>query len=249
MQKIVLNHSQHALFLDFDGTLADIAPVPSAVKLHTGLVGTLGKLHAALNGALAMVSGRSLPELDRFLAPLVLPAAAEHGMQWRQDHGHFFEIDAQPLAAKLKPLQDAAQYLVRNYPSLLLEIKTAGFALHYRMAPALYNLCWQTLAPLVHNTPSLTILRGKYVLEVMPSRVDKGMAIRNFMQRTPFAGRTPIFVGDDLTDEAGFAEVQSHAGHGVKVGAGPSLAHHRCPNPAALRAWLVQGLVATAYAA
>ncbi len=244
MHNISLIHSQHALFLDFDGTLADIAPHPSAVFVHDDLVPLLRNLYQVLDGAVAIVSGRSVAIIDIFLAPLKLPVAGEHGMQWRNSAGDYVEHDASALEQALQPLRDAAELLASHYTGLLLEKKTSGFALHYRMAPALYNLCWQTLVPLVQHNPALTLQRGKYVIEVVPTAIDKGTAIHSFLLHPPFAGRTPFFMGDDATDEAGFATVQAVGGHGVKVGAGPSVAHHRCPNPSALRAWLAQALAA-----
>lgn len=240
MQKIPLYVHQHALFLDFDGTLADIAPRPGAVHVHADMVSTLQSVYHLFNGALAIVSGRRIAEIDIFLAPLILPAAGEHGVQWRNSRGDFFELDAKKFTPLLEPIMQAAQALANQNPGLLLEQKTAGFALHYRMAPALYTLCWHTLVPMVQRTPALTLMRGKYVIEVVPSAIDKGTAIHSFLLAPPFEGRTPIFIGDDVTDEAGFAAAQEVGGYGVKVGAGPSVARHRCPNPAALRAWLEQ---------
>jgi trehalose 6-phosphate phosphatase len=242
MHKIPLSVHQHALFLDFDGTLADIAPHPGAVHVHAGMVSTLQSAYQLFSGALAIVSGRPIAEIDNFLSPLILPAAGEHGVQWRNSQGDFFELDAKRLTLLLDPIMQAAQYLASQHPGLLLEQKTAGFALHYRMAPALYTLCWHTLAPMVQRTPALALMRGKYVIEVVPSAIDKGTAIHSFLSTPPFEGRTPIFMGDDVTDEAGFAVAQELGGYGVKVGAGPSVAHHRCPNPAALRAWLEQAV-------
>jgi trehalose 6-phosphate phosphatase len=238
MHKIPLSVHQHALFLDFDGTLADIAPHPGAVHVHADMVGTLQSAYQLFNGALAIVSGRPIAEIDSLLAPLILPAAGEHGVQWRNSRGDFFELDAKKLTPSLEPIMQAAQALASQHPGLLLEQKTAGFALHYRMAPALYTLCWHTLAPMVQRTPALALMRGKYVIEVVPSAIDKGTAIHSFLLKPPFEGRTPIFMGDDVTDEAGFAAAQAVGGYGVKIGAGPSVAMHRCPNPAALRAWL-----------
>ncbi len=238
MQKIALSPSQHALFLDFDGTLADIAPHPSAVQVHTSMVSTLHSIYHLFGGAVAIVSGRSVADIDTFLSPLVFPVAGEHGAQWRNPQGDFFELDDTTFASVLEPIVQAAEVLVQQHGTLLLERKTVGFALHYRMAPALYTLCWNTLLPMVQRTSLLALMRGKYVMEVVPSAVDKGTAIGSLMQLPPFLGRTPIFIGDDVTDEAGFAAVQSAGGYGIKVGAGPSVALHRCPNPAALRAWL-----------
>lgn len=238
MQKISLSPSQHALFLDFDGTLVDIAPRPDVVQVHASMLGTLQGIYQMFSGAVAIVSGRRVSEIDAFLAPLVLPAAGEHGTQWRSPQGEFLELDDAAYASTLEPILQAAQVLAQHNEALLLERKTAGFALHYRMAPALYTLCWNTLAPMVQRTRMLALMRGKYVMEVVPSAVDKGTAIGSLMELPPFLGRTPIFVGDDATDEAGFAAVQGMGGYGIKVGAGPSVALHRCPNPAALRTWL-----------
>jgi trehalose 6-phosphate phosphatase len=222
MHKIPLSVHQHALFLDFDGTLADIAPNPGAVHVHADMVSALQSAYHLFNGALAIVSGRPIAEIDSFLAPLILPAAGEHGVQWRNSRGDFFELDAKKLTPLLEPIMQAAQHLASQHPGLLLEQKTAGFALHYRMAPALYTLCWHTLA---HGAAH-----------------PRAGADHSFLLKPPFEGRTPIFMGDDVTDEAGFAAAQEVGGYGVKVGAGPSVAQHRCPNPAALRAWLEQAV-------
>jgi trehalose 6-phosphate phosphatase len=240
MQNIDFSPSQSALFLDFDGALVNIAPHPSAVLVPPSLVGILTTAYRRLGGAIAIVSGRCMAEIDMFLAPLVLPVAGEHGAQWRNAEGDSFELDKIAFASDLEPALQAAKMLVKQNNSLFLERKTVGFALHYRMAPALYTLCWNTLLPLVQHSSKLALIRGKYVMEVVPSAVDKGTAISRFMQLPPFHGRTPLFFGDDVTDEAGFAAVQAVCGYGVKVGAGPTVALHRCPNPAALRAWLEQ---------
>jgi trehalose 6-phosphate phosphatase len=238
MQKIALSPSQHALFLDFDGTLVDIAPHPHAVQVHANIITTLHDIYSMFNGALAIVSGRCVADIDKFLYPLLIPVAGEHGAQWRNTQGDFFEIDSSSFASALEPIVRAAQLLAQQNGALLLEPKTVGFALHYRMAPALYTLCWNTLLPMVQRTSGLALMRGKYVMEVIPIAVNKGAAIGRFMCDPPFEGRTPIFIGDDVTDEAGFTAVQGVGGYGIKMGAGPSVALYRCPNPAALRAWL-----------
>ena len=111
-------------------------------------------------------------------------------------------------------------------------------ALHYRLAPHLESLCHDTLAQAMHNVDGVELLRGKCVFEVKPRGVHKGQAIIDFMTQPPFAGRTPVFVGDDVTDEAGFAAVQALGGWGIKVGEGPTMAQHRCMTSAALRGWL-----------
>lgn len=223
-----------ALFLDFDGTLADLAPQPEAVQIAGDLVPMLRDLSSHLGGALAIVSGRPLRDLDQFLSPLQLPAAAEHGAQRRQVDGRVLGITPPDLEATLR----AARALADRHPGLRLEIKTATVALHYRHAPKLEALCLQVLSGAVGDTPGVELLRGKFVFEVKPAGVSKGTAIAAFMHEAPFAGRVAVFAGDDVTDEAGFSVVQSMGGFGVKVGEGATLANHRCASPTALRQWL-----------
>ncbi|MCW8175058.1 trehalose-phosphatase [Verminephrobacter aporrectodeae] len=225
-----------ALFLDFDGTLAELAPRPDAVQVAPGLVATLAALHTRLDGALAMVTGRSEADIDHFLAPLRLALACEHGARYR----HGLAQAARPAIAlpDLAPVLHAAKALAAQHPELLLEHKSAGLALHYRQAPQLQSLCRDTLERAMQAIAGVELLQGKCVLEVKPRGVHKGRAIADFMAQPPFAGRTPVFAGDDATDEAGFAAAQALGGWGIKVGPGPSVAQHRCTTPAALRGWL-----------
>ena len=134
------------------------------------------------------------------------------------------------------------QPTLAGHGGLLLERKQTSMALHYRQAPMLEALCMSTLQQAIANEPGLQLLRGKAVVEVKSARVSKGAAIEAFMQEVPFAGRTPVFAGDDVTDEAGFEVVQRLGGEGIKVGNGPTHARHRCPDPQALRAWLSDAL-------
>jgi len=226
--------AQTALFLDFDGTLADLAPQPEAVQLAADLIPVLTQLAAQLNGALAIVSGRRLSDLDGFLAPLLLPSAAEHGAQHRLAGGEVICLASPNLQAVVR----TATALAARHAGLRVEIKSAAVALHYRHAPALETLALQHLLDAVDSAPGLELLRGKSVLEVKPAGISKGTAIEAFMAAPPFAGRLPLFAGDDTTDEAGFSAVQLLGGQGIKVGEGSSLAHYRCPSPAALRQWL-----------
>lgn len=234
-----------ALFLDFDGTLADIAPRPDAVRLAPDLVPVLDALHARLDGALAVVSGRPIAELDAFLAPLRLPAAAEHGALLRATAGGPAIRPAEDsadgaLAATLAAVERAARALADRHPGLLVERKTTSVALHYRGAPALDEQCAEAMRSALRGSPLLELLPGKCVLEARPSGVCKGSAIEALMRHAPFAGRTPVFAGDDVTDEAGFARVRALGGVAIKVGPGKTVASHRCESPAALRAWLRQ---------
>ena len=226
--------SDAALFLDFDGTLVGIAETPEAIEVPQGLVALLTDIHDWLDGALAVVSGRQIDVLDRFLAPLRLPAAGEHGVQRRDATGNMREQTPPDLQAVL----DVANHLAGNYPDLLVERKHAAVALHYRRAPQLESLCRNALLGIIAKEPRLELLHGKAVFEVKPAGVNKGIAIDEFMNEPPFAGRMPVFAGDDTTDESGFAIVQPRGGVAIKVGAGPSLARHRLESPLAVFEWL-----------
>ncbi len=223
-----------ALFLDFDGTLVELASQPEAVEVPAQLVSTLASLSHRLGGALAMVSGRRLADLDHFLAPLRLAAAAEHGAVCRDALGALTgagQIDIQHVL-------HAAQRLLQQHPGLRLEEKTHAISLHYRQAPELEKLCLQKMREAVAISDGLELMQGKCVIDIKPAGVSKGTAIAALMTQPPFAGRQPVFAGDDVTDEAGFEQVQRMGGQAIKVGPGTTLARHRCDTVADLMAWL-----------
>lgn len=220
-----------ALFLDFDGTLVDIAPEPGAVVVPSTLVPTLAALQRYLGGAVAVVSGRPIREIDGFLAPLQLPVAGVHGAERRNAEGELDQLPPHPL----QEVKAAAQALAAVHPGLRVEHKSNSIALHYRLAPELEALCIQAMEEAVDRSPGLALLRGKMVVEAKPCGVTKGAAIEAFLREPPFAGRTPVFVGDDVTDEAGFSAVQRLGGLGIKVGEGDTVAWQRLPDPPALR--------------
>ena len=224
-----------ALFLDFDGTLAPIAPRPHDVQLPSWVVPTLQRLRPALDGALVIVSGRPLAELDVFLAPLRLPAAGVHGVERRLADGRIRVHSGAPPAAVV----EAAQGLVAAHRGLLIETKPGGLALHYRLSPELEALCLQRIEGAVSGCPDWQALRGKCVIEVKQRRVSKGAVVRAFLAEPAFAGRRPVFVGDDATDEDGMREVQAAGGFGVKVGDGASIARHRLADVPAVSRWLI----------
>lgn len=226
-----------ALFLDFDGTLVEIAERPDAIRVERHLADTLGRLSTLLGGAVAIVSGRPLAEIDRHLSPARLPAAGLHGLQLRPLPGGVAEG---PVAETMPPrvserLQDFAE---RN--GLLLEHKGLAVALHYRNRPDLADACRAMVREAVRDAPGLHVLDGKMVLEVKPAGGDKGRAVQAFMERPPFHGRLPVFVGDDVTDEDGFRAANEMGGFGVKVGSGPTSARYRAESVPAFLAWLDQ---------
>jgi trehalose 6-phosphate phosphatase len=231
-----------ALFLDFDGTLVDIAPQPEAVIVPSELVATLTALNKYLGGALALISGRPIEQIDAFLHPLRLPAAGVHGAERRGADGQMTLLSTHPL----DHVEEAALSLAARYPMLRVEKKRGSVALHYRQAPELEQECLHVMQAAIQESPGLTLLRGKMVVEAKPGGASKGHAIEAFMQERPFAGRSPVFVGDDITDEVGFATVQRLKGLGVKVGEGASVAWQRLASPAAFRHQLQAAVAAKA---
>jgi len=220
-----------AVFLDFDGTLVDIAPQPEAVIVPPALAATLEQLHRYLGGALALISGRPITQIDAFLKPLALPTAGVHGAERRGADGAVTLLSTHPL----EQVEASALTLVRSDPRLRVETKRGSVALHYRQAPEREAECIAAMQAAVEESPGLTLLRGKMVVEAKPGGASKGAAIEAFMAEPPFAGRTPVFVGDDITDEVGFATVQRMKGLGVKVGEGATVAWQRIATPAIFR--------------
>jgi trehalose 6-phosphate phosphatase len=228
-----------AVFLDFDGTLVDLAATPDGVRLEPGVVEALALLAERHAGALAIISGRPVAQIDAMLAPLSLPVAGVHGVERRGADGALRVAATPDVSAVLA----RAQALAQRYPGLLVEQKRGAVALHYRLAPALEQLCLQEMTAAVQACPGVLLLHGKMVLEAKPAATDKGGAIAAFMAEQPFSGRQPVFAGDDTTDEAGFSYVQQVGGQGVKVGSGPSVAALRLASPGALRTALLAASV------
>lgn len=230
-----------ALFLDVDGTLLDFAPHPDAVDVPDALREALARLYQRLDGALALISGRSLATLDALLAPPVVPAAGLHGLERRHGRrGH----RAPPTPATLARVRSEAERLAVRYPGAVVEDKGAALALHWRAAPAASGALLAFASAVLPRLPGYRLQPGKDVIELRPAgnkgaRADKGAAILAFLDEPPFAGRRPLFAGDDITDEAGFAAVNAH--HGVSVLVGPlrdSAAHFHLHGTAAVHAWI-----------
>jgi len=230
-----------ALFLDVDGCLLPFAPRPDAVEVPAALLARLVDLQRSLGGALALVSGRNLATLDQLFAPAVFAAAGLHGVE-RRHVGQAGGVGVVPPA--LLRARDAAIALIDAHPGALVEDKGAALGLHWRMvAPerkaaaerALHAFAVGALTGL----PGYQLQPGDHVIELRPRHADKGNAILAFLSEAPFAGRVPVFAGDDLTDEPGFRAVNAHGGISVLVGnrAG-SAARFRLPDPAAIHAWL-----------
>lgn len=226
-----------AVFLDIDGTLLEHVERPDAVRADAALGSLLVALHEATRGALALISGRPVATLDALFAPLRLAVAGQHGIERRgadsRLHRHAFPLE--PLRRAARQLGDFAA----RHAGLLLEDKGHSLALHFRLAPQLAGAAREAVAEVLAALgPDFEMQSGKLVLEIRPGGRNKGTAIEEFMAEAPFAGRLPVFIGDDTSDEYGFAIVNRIGGHAIKVGPGPSSARWRLADAAAVRKWL-----------
>ncbi|MFO1050345.1 MAG: trehalose-phosphatase [Geminicoccaceae bacterium] len=231
-----------ALFLDYDGTLVELAPTPGEAVADEGLLRLLIALHAEAGGALAVVTGRPAADIDAFLAPLRLPLAALHGLAVRPADGAAQEAPGQ--VAGLAAARGAFDEFAAAHPGTRVEDKGLSVALHFRGAAGAADAADRLAQALAEASGgALRLQRGKMVVELLPAGTDKGTGIAGLMDTVPFAGRRPVFVGDDVTDEAGFAAVNRLGGMSIKVGDGSTAAARRLPDVAAVRAWLGQGSV------
>lgn len=229
-----------AIFTDFDGTLVELADTPDAIDVPVSLAHQLERTARELDSAFAVLTGREIEDIDKYLAPLHLPIAGAHGTQRRRADGFVETVDpAAVLAAE--EIAHAIEPLVVAHPELVLEAKEGAVALHYRQAPELEDVCRHAMEEAVNSIPDFTLVLGKMVIEARPRSMTKGTALRAFMQEEPFLGRTPIFIGDDTTDEDGFIAAQELGGVGIKLGEGETAARMRIANVASVHA-LLQGL-------
>lgn len=231
-------------FLDVDGTLIDIADTPDAAHMDDALLALIARLHRASGGAVALVSGRALSDLAPRVGALRLPLAGQHGLERRDAAGRLW-LHAAPPAAR-QAIKDALAPVLERHRGLLLEDKGQTLALHYRRAPHLAAYALRLMRQLAADADAgLEIQRGKCVVEIKPSGIDKGTAVAEYLAEAPFRGRRPVFIGDDLNDEHGFAAVNRLDGISIKVGNGPSCARFRLRDVAAVRHWLGAATVGT----
>ena len=217
-----------ALFLDFDGTLVDIAPRPEAVFVPPELPTLLLRLARHLGGAVAIVSGRPIAQLEALL-PVALPMAGDHGASLRLGPGA-------PLLRRDLPVPPAdwlsrAEALVAGFPGAWVEHKAHGFVVHYRLAPEAAEIARTGLERMVRARDDFVVMPARMAWEVKPRAVSKGTAVGELMAQPVFVGRRPLFIGDDVTDEAGFEAARAAGGLGLRL-------QDAFGNPAALRAWL-----------
>ena len=209
---------------------------PDAIVIPSKLRPILAECVEAFDGAVAIVSGRPIEVLDTLLAPLRLPAAGLHGLELRMPDGTVEEAAHRTMG--LAELRARFSSLAREDARLVVEDKGSSLALHFRRAPERERELRELVAGAARRHNGHHVMHGKMVLEVRPAHADKGTAVTRFLQTPPFAGRTPVFAGDDVTDEDAFAAVNRHGGISVKVGAGESEATCRLPDVAALHDWL-----------
>jgi trehalose 6-phosphate phosphatase len=240
-----------ALFIDFDGTLVEIAPRPELVRVPTALPPLLARLAAQRDGALALVSGRRIAEIDRLLVPWRGAAAGLHGAERRRADGSAAVAARSPTdraaSAALDRLRPQLQALAARLPGVWLEDKNRTLALHYRAVPDRGAEIVDLVAEL-HRAggDGLRLIAGKRVVELQPRGRGKDGAIAAFMAEAPFAGRRPVFLGDDATDEDAFAEIERRGGLSVFVGEpnAATAASCRLPSVAAVHRWLAAALPA-----
>lgn len=231
-----------AVFFDVDGCLLEIAERPDEVVVAPGLVDALARLREQLNGAVALVSGRSLGNLDGLFAPLHLPAAGQHGLERRDATGRLLPLAILP--AHFAEVEARLALFAERHPGTLLERKSRGLALHFRGAPHCAEEAQRLGIALAERTdPPLVAVPGKAVIELRAPGSNKGTAIEAFLKEPPFQGRTPAFFGDDVTDEDGFAAVNRLGGHSILVGHRPTQARWALPDVAAVHRWIATASV------
>lgn len=224
-----------ALFLDFDGTLVELAETPDAILVRPDLAPMLGRLHHRLAGRVAIVSGRSVADLDRHLPEAGIAVSGSHGLELRLDGGSHVSPPAPP---GLDEVRERVRRFAAARPGLLVENKPVGVALHYRRAPA-EAVPVTAYMETVARDAGLMVQLGSQVVELRPAGADKGDALRAIMAHVPFVGARPVFLGDDLTDEHAFDAAARLGGDGILVGPNRATgAHYRLPSVAAVAQWL-----------
>jgi trehalose 6-phosphate phosphatase len=207
---------EFAFFLDIDGTLLDLANRPDRVIVPAALRQDLATISDALGGALALVSGRTVGEIDRLFQPLQLPASGVHGSEFRPVPGEPLQAFAPRLP---DPLRRSAAAIAGQFAGALFEDKGVAAAIHWRLCPEFGPAIQAAVLDLMRNTPgSFVTLHGHCVLEIKARSVDKGFAVGQFLEAPPFAGRKPLFIGDDVTDEAAIAAARRLGGRAYSVG-------------------------------
>lgn len=226
-----------ALFIDFDGTLVDIAETPDAVAVPDDLVPLLSRLQANLGGAMAIVTGRLIADIDRMIAPLRLVVAGVHGADLRVRADGADHLVAPPITPRIA---SAVARLAETVDGLQIETKGAAIALHYRAVPAAAPFLEAELRQILTDAgDDLVLTRGRRVLELVPRSVSKGAALAAILALPTFQGRVPIMIGDDVSDESAFAMAEQLGGIALRV-AGEHFTQELADfdGPQQVRSWL-----------
>ncbi|MFD1796602.1 trehalose-phosphatase [Paracoccus aurantiacus] len=228
-----------ALFLDFDGVLVEIAASPDAIQVPPALQDRLDRLHDRLDGALALVSGRHVADLRRYLPRFAGVIAGSHGAEMA--HGDRVDL-ASGAALDIAAIHAAAHHLAAAHGTILVEEKPLGVAMHYRAEPALAAFVDAAMRELEAQFPGTRLQPAKMAVELQPEDAGKDGALGRLMSAAPFQGRVPVYVGDDLTDEPAMTAAQDRGGFAIKIGEGDSVARYRLADPPALARWLDRAL-------
>jgi trehalose 6-phosphate phosphatase len=237
----------YAFLLDIDGTLLDLAPTPREVWVPPGLANTLGGLLERTAGALALVSGRSLNDIDLIFAPEIFPAVGGHGAEMR------LSADSEAVATHAPPMDKELKRrlaaIAKLSPGILLEDKGYSLALHYRLAPHAERAIYEAVSLIRADLPNapIEVLPGKCVCEIKHAGFTKATGVRELMTHEPFKGRRPIFIGDDVTDESVFAIIPDFDGFSFSVGRRAKGVADHFDEPRDVRAWLASLLEDEAY--
>jgi trehalose 6-phosphate phosphatase len=231
-----IDYRKTAILLDIDGTLLDLAPTPHDVRVPSTLRRTLERLHESTGGAVALVSGRSLSDIDLIFKPLKLSAIGGHGAEIRLANGSASCGGTPALDDEVK---ERFTDIAALAPEIIVEDKGYSVAIHYRLVPGKRRAIEDAVAAICADLPdSLEVLPGKAVIEIKKSGFNKGTAIRELMAHPPFAGRRPVFVGDDTTDETAFAVMPEFNGLAISVGRMVPGVAKRFETPSDVRRWL-----------
>jgi trehalose 6-phosphate phosphatase len=237
-RSLVPHLSQSAILLDIDGTLLDLAPTPREVWVPPGLARTLNRLHERTSGALALVSGRSLNDIDLIFAPEQFPGVGGHGAEMR------VSIDSESVASHAPPLDKELKRrlaaIAKLSPGILLEDKGYSLALHYRLAPHAEEAIYAAVSLIRADLPNapIEVLPGKCVCEIKHSGFTKATGVLELMTHEPFKGRRPLFIGDDVTDESVFAVMPDLCGLAFSVGRRAKGVAGHFDEPSDVRQWL-----------
>ncbi|MDP5306930.1 trehalose-phosphatase [Paracoccus spongiarum] len=229
-----------ALFLDFDGCLVEISDRPDSITVPEALPARLARLHQRLDGAVALISGRDIADLRRYLPDFPGAIAGSHGAEVSLDGRRIEAVHGVDL--DVAALHRAARDLAAPHPAVLVEVKPHGVSLHYRADPALRGFVEDMMARLAEAHPGMALQPSKMAVELRPEGSSKDGALARLMGLDGFAGRVPVYAGDDLTDEAAIAEAQARGGFGIKIGEGETVARYRLPGTEALAGWLDRAL-------